>query len=209
GLLNYLRREDVLDRPFLDAHTQGFGLAMQIAKETAGSIQIVAQACGVSEVAVARFYKWFATTPRAITVFSQGVNQSVSGTDKVNAIINVHLATGRIGRPGMGPFSVTGQPNAMGGREVGGLANQLAAHMELADPNHRALVQGFWRSPVMASRPGLRAVEMFDAVGDGRIKALWIMATNPVDSLPDGGAVEAAIAACPFVVVSDVMAVTD
>src|SRR5690606_9867477 len=99
GLLNYLRREDALDRPFLDAHTQGFGAAMQVARETAGSIQIVAEACGVSEVAVARFYKWFATTPRAITVFSQGVNQSSSGTDKVNSIINVHLATGRIGKP--------------------------------------------------------------------------------------------------------------
>src|SRR5690606_4291340 len=164
GLLNYLRREDVLDRPFLDAHTQGFGLAMQIAKETAGSIQIVAQACGVSEVAVARFYKWFATTPRAITVFSQGVNQSSSGTDKVNSIINVHLATGRIGKPGAGPFSVTGQPNAMGGREVGGLANQLAAHMDFT-PESCERVQRFWHSPRIATRPGLKAVDLFEAVG--------------------------------------------
>ncbi len=90
------------------------------------------------------FYRWFARTPRTVTAFSQGVNQSTSGTDKVNAIINVHLATGRIGKPGMGPFSLTGQPNAMGGREVGGLANQLAAHMDFA-PEHvdarRALLE--------------------------------------------------------------------
>ncbi|MBC7283156.1 molybdopterin-dependent oxidoreductase, partial [Hoeflea sp.] len=142
-------------------------------------------------------------------VYSQGINQSDTGTDKVNAIINCHLATGRIGRPGMGPFSVTGQPNAMGGREVGGLANMLAAHMEIENPLHRDRVQRFWRSPVIAERPGLKAVDLFQAVGDGRIKALWIMATNPVDSMPDAGAVEAALESCPFVVVSDIMADTD
>ncbi|MCE3519462.1 molybdopterin-dependent oxidoreductase, partial [Escherichia coli] len=99
------------------------------------------------------------------------------GTDKVNAIINCHLATGRIGRPGMGPFSVTGPPNAMGGREVGGLANMLAGHMQIENAGHRRLVQDFWASPIMAARPGLKAVDLFKAIGDGRIKALWIMAT--------------------------------
>ena len=149
------------------------------------------------------------TPERTVTVYSQGVNQSSSGTDKVNAIINCHLATGRIGKPGMGPFSVTGQPNAMGGREVGGLANMLAAHMEIDDPAHRERVRRFWNAPNIAERPGLKAVDMFRAVADGRIKALWIMATNPVDSMPDADAVQAAIRACPFVVVSDVMAGTD
>ena len=120
-------------------------------------------------------------TERVVTVYSQGVNQSSAGTDKVNAIINCHLATGRIGRPGMGPFSVTGQPNAMGGREVGGLANMLAAHMELDDPEHRAHRAGVLEvRRASPSKPGLKAVDMFRAVGDGRIKALWIMATNPV-----------------------------
>src|ERR1700689_1724240 len=119
-----------------------------------------------------------------MTVFSQGVNQSSVGTDKVNAIINVHLATGRIGRPGMGPFSVTGQPNAMGGREVGGLANQLAAHMRFDDPNDSAALREFWNAPALAPAPGLKAVDLFDAVADGRIKAIWIVATNPAASMP-------------------------
>ena len=144
-----------------------------------------------------------------MTIYSQGVNQSSAGTDKVNAILNCHLATARIGKPGMGPFSVTGQPNAMGGREVGGLANMLAAHMELENPGHRRIVQEFWRSPVIADKPGLKAVELFKALGEGRVKAIWIMGTNPVDSPPGANAVRAALEACPFVVVSDVIARTD
>ncbi len=142
-------------------------------------------------------------------MFSQGANQSVGGTDKVNAIINCHLATGRIGKPGMGPFSVTGQPNAMGGREVGGLANMLAAHMDIENPTHRKCVQDFWRSPTIANKSGLKAIDMFRAVADGRIKALWIMATNPVDSMPEADSVEQALRNCPFLVVSDVSRDTD
>ena len=137
------------------------------------------------------------------------MNQSTSGTDKVNAILNCHLATGRIGRPGMGPFSVTGQPNAMGGREVGGLANMLACHLDLDDGAHRDAVQAFWGSPAMAATPGLKAVEMFRAVAAGRIRALWIIATNPAATLPEADAVRAAIAGCDFVVVSDLTAETD
>src|SRR6266508_1958752 len=121
---------------------------------------------------------------------------SAQGTDKVNAIINCHLACGRIGRPGLGPFSVTGQPNAMGGREVGGLANQLAAHMGFDDPADVARVQRFWGGTALATRPGLKAVDLFDAVHDGRIKALWIMATNPAASLPRADHVRQALEAC-------------
>ena len=117
-----------------------------------------------------------------LTVYSQGVNQSSAGTDKVNAIINCHLATGRIGRPGMGPFSVTGQPNAMGGREVGGLANQLAAHMRFDRAEDLDALRRFWRAPNLATKPGLKAVELFDAVLEGRVSALWIVATNPAAS---------------------------
>ncbi len=118
-------------------------------------------------------------------MYSQGVNQSTSGTDKVNSIINCHLLTGRIGKPGMGPFLVTGQPNAMGGREVGGLANMLAARLELDDALHRELVQIFWGAPAIASRPGLKAVELFEAIEEGRIKAVWIMGTSLVVSPHD------------------------
>jgi assimilatory nitrate reductase catalytic subunit len=169
----------------------------------------VAKITGVSQSELEHFYRQFADTERTVTVWSQGVNQSSAGTDKVNAIINCHLLTGRIGREGMGPFSVTGQPNAMGGREVGGLANMLAAHMAIEDPAHRDLVQRFWTSPVMATKPGLKAVDMFEAVADGRIKAIWIMATNPVVSMPDADVVRHALKQCPFVVVSDAIRDTD
>jgi assimilatory nitrate reductase catalytic subunit len=166
-------------------------------------IDAVAAECGVDPEVLETFYAWFAGTERVLTVYSQGVNQSSVGTDKVNAIINCHLATGRIGRPGMGPFSVTGQPNAMGGREVGGLANQLAAHMRFDDPADRAALRAFWQAPALAPKPGLKAIELFDAIADGRVKAVWIVATNPADSLPRAGHARKALAACPFVVVSD------
>ena len=207
GLLSHLADRSAIDRGFIERHTAGFDQALQAARQT--DPVILADLAGVDGKQLLAFYELFAATPRTVTVYSQGVNQSSVGTDKVNAIINCHLATGRIGRPGMGPFSVTGQPNAMGGREVGGLANMLAAHMDIENATHRERVRRFWQAPTIADRPGLKAVDMFRAVADGRIKALWIMATNPVDSLPEGDVVEAAIKACPFVVVSDVISATD
>ncbi|MBV1916762.1 MAG: molybdopterin-dependent oxidoreductase, partial [Sphingomonadaceae bacterium] len=146
--------------------------------------------------------------PRMVTMFSQGANQSVSGTDKGNAIINLHLATGRINRIGTGPFSITGQPNAMGGREVGGLANMLASHLGFSD-EERTDVAAFWGTERVCSGPGLKAVDMFRAIHDGRIRFLWVMATNPAVSLPNSGFVREALERCPTVVVSDVMADTD
>jgi assimilatory nitrate reductase catalytic subunit len=166
-------------------------------------------AAGVSDSDLRAFIDLWAGTEKVVTVYSQGVNQSSHGTDKVNAILNCHLATGRIGGPGMGPFSVTGQPNAMGGREVGGLANMLACHLEIENPAHRAAVQGFWASPSMPEKPGLKAVDMFRAVGEGRIKAIWIIHTNPVVSMPEADLVAEALKSCPFVVVQDVTADTD
>ncbi len=209
GLLNYLRREDHLDWEFLEGCTEGFAAAMQAVKEAGGSIPEVAAACELPEASVAEFFRLFARTDKAVTVFSQGINQSSSGVDKVNSIINVHLATGRIGKPGMGPFSITGQPNAMGGREVGGLANQLAAHMDFASPDDVARVSRFWRATNMAKKPGLKAVDLFQAVEEGRIKAIWIMATNPVVSLPDADRARAALERCELVVVSDCVRQTD
>jgi assimilatory nitrate reductase catalytic subunit len=208
GLLAFLQREDALDRAFIDAHTEGFSEAVRAARDAVQSIPDVASTCDLAEADVTAFYRLFARTPRTVTLFSQGVNQSTSGTDKVNSIINVHLATGRIGKPGTGPFSLTGQPNAMGGREVGGLANQLAAHMDFS-PRHCDRVRRFWRSPRIATAPGLKAVDLLRAAGDGRIKALWIMSTNPVVSMPDADAVRTALKRCEFVVVSDCMASTD
>jgi assimilatory nitrate reductase catalytic subunit len=207
GLLAHLAGAGRLDERFIETHTVGFEAALMEAR--AFDLAAAAEATEVSPDALESFFELFARTERVVTVFSQGVNQSSAGTDKVNSIINCHLATGRIGKPGMGPFSVTGQPNAMGGREVGGLANMLAAHMELDNPQHRRIVQGFWGSPAIASTAGLKAVDLFRAVEDGRVKALWIMGTNPADSMPEADRVRAAIRNCPFVVVSDVCRDTD
>lgn len=168
----------------------------------------VAATCDIAAADLATLYDLFTDHPRTVTLFSQGVNQSTSGTDKANAIINLHLATGRIGKPGAGPFSITGQPNAMGGREVGGLASMLAAHMGFSDAE-RSRAQRFWQSPTICPGPGLKAVDMFDAMAKGKIKAVWIMATNPAVSMPDARMARVALANCPFVVVSDCIADTD
>jgi assimilatory nitrate reductase catalytic subunit len=208
GLLVHLYQQDRLDIDFLEQHTEGFWGALRAAREVAPSIPAVAHRCGLAEESVAEFYSLFARTAKTVTVYSQGVNQSSYGSDKVNTLINCHLATGRVGRPGTGPFSVTGQPNAMGGREVGGLANQLAAHMDF-DPEEVDRVGRFWGSGRMARTPGLKAVDLFGAVGEGRIKAIWIMATNPVVSLPNADAVRAALQTCELVIVSDACADTD
>jgi assimilatory nitrate reductase catalytic subunit len=209
GLLAYLHGNGDSNPYFINAHTEGRDAALQAAMSSAPSVGFVALSCGLKETDVALFYRWFSGTEKVVSAYSQGVNQSSSGTDKVNAIINCHLLTGRIGRPGMGPFSITGQPNAMGGREVGGLANQLAAHMDLENAAHRAIVQNFWKSPVIADKAGLKAVDMFKAIGDGRIKAVWIIATNPVDSLPDADQARKALQTCELVVVSDCIRNTD
>jgi len=206
GLLHGLNERRAIDTGFVGNYTEGFRAALASSRDW--TLERVAAATGLSLRDIAIFYDWFATTEKVVTVYSQGVNQSATGTDKVNAIINCHLATGRIGLPGMGPFSITGQPNAMGGREVGGLANMLAAHMDF-DAVSRDRVGRFWGADRVAERPGLKAVELFDAVASGRIKALWIMATNPVDSMPEADKVRAAIRACPFVVVSDMSGRTD
>jgi assimilatory nitrate reductase catalytic subunit len=203
GLLVHLVESGACDEAWTRELATGFAAAVEVARVSAPSLAGVAEIADVPQADLARFYRWFAATERALTLYSQGVNQSSSGTDKVNAIINCHLATGRLGRPGMGPLSLTGQPNAMGGREVGGLANQLAAHMTFADPLDVDRVGRFWKSPRMAARPGLKAVEMFDAALDGSVKALWILSTNPAASMPRAERVRAALGACPFVVVSD------
>jgi assimilatory nitrate reductase catalytic subunit len=208
GLLHNLRREDALDLEYVEAHVEGFAAAFAAARE-AGPIPKVARICGLAETQLSEFYRLFARTGRTVTLFSQGINQSSSGVDKANAILNVHLATGRIGRPGMGPFSVTGQPNAMGGREVGGLANQLAAHMDFSDPASVDRVARFWNAPNTAKSPGLKAVDMFQAIASGKIKAVWIMGTNPVVSMPDADRVRDALLGCELVVVSDCVQHTD
>ncbi len=204
GLLAYLHAHGKTDPLYIFKHTHGLAQALMAARGLD-----VAKATGVSQHLLEQFYKLFASTERTLTIWSQGVNQSSAGTDKVNAIINCHLITGRVGKSGSGPFSITGQPNAMGGREVGGLANTLAAHMDMEDPQHRDIVQRFWKSPTIAKSAGLKAVDMFEAVRNGRIRAIWIMATNPVVSMPDANLVRDALRACPLVVVSEAVRNSD
>ncbi|MEI6159156.1 MAG: molybdopterin-dependent oxidoreductase [Roseococcus sp.] len=164
---------------------------------------------GLDPAQLATFHQWFTSTERVVTLWSQGTNQSSSGTDKANAIINCHLATGRIGRPGMGPFSVTGQPNAMGGREVGALANMLAGHLDAENPAEVAALRDFWQAPNLATKPGLKAVDLFRAAEAGRIGAMWVMATNPAVSLPDSAMVRRALARIPTLILSDCHAGSD
>ncbi len=202
GLLHHLHTQDALDHDYINTHTNGIDDALVAAQNDANSIADVAKYCALSEQDVTTFYDWFTRTPKAMTLFSMGVKQSTSGVDKVNSIINCHLATGRVGKQGAGPFSLTGQPNAMGGREVGGLANQLAAHMDFNEGDLDRVAR-FWQTDNLAQKPGLPAVSLFDEIDKGNVKALWVMATNPVVSLPNADKVKAAIEKCDFVVVSD------
>jgi assimilatory nitrate reductase catalytic subunit len=202
GLLVHLADTGALDRDYIERHTSGFDDALARARSIAGSVGATALATGLPEPDVAAFFEIFRNTPRVVTLYSQGVNQSAQGTDKVNAIINCHLATGRIGKSGASPFSLTGQPNAMGGREVGGLANQLAAHMGFTPPDIDR-VRRFWKAPRIATHEGLKAVQMFEAIGRGEIKALWVIGTNPAVSLPDADAARAALNKLELFVVSE------
>ncbi|OBT15570.1 nitrate reductase [Vibrio sp. UCD-FRSSP16_10] len=205
GLLSHLIQHDKLDSEYIATHTQGFDEALQAADNELNIEQITE----LSHEQLQQFYQSFANTERIVTIYSQGVNQSSSGSDKVNAILNCHLATGKIGKAGSGPFSVTGQPNAMGGREVGALANTLTAHMEFDNPNHQKWVSDFWQTSNLATKAGLKAIDMFDAIESGKIKAIWIMATNPMVSLPNSKKIKSALEKCPLVVVSDCIADTE
>ncbi|WP_372886711.1 molybdopterin-dependent oxidoreductase [Psychrobacter sp.] len=201
GLLHYLEQEGCGDKDYLK-QCHDVKPALEAAKTW--TIDKVATACGISADLVQEFYALVAANDKTVTAFSMGVNQSASGTDKVNAIINTHLYTGRVGRVGASPFSLTGQPNAMGGREVGALANLLAAHLDLDNEQHRHLVADFWQAPQpLAAEVGVKACDAADAILDGRIKAIWIMATNPIVSLPEADKFRRALATCDLVIVSD------
>ncbi|MEZ9903715.1 molybdopterin oxidoreductase family protein [Vibrio breoganii] len=205
GLLSHLIEQDELDHEFISSHTDHFDETIHAAL----SEQNIEEITGLPEQQLVQFYREFSNTDKVITIYSQGVNQSSSGSDKVNAILNCHLATGKIGKAGCGPFSVTGQPNAMGGREIGALANTLTAHMEFDNPEHLRLVSDYWQTDTLATQPGLKAIDMFDAINSGKIKAVWIMATNPMVSLPNSDKIRSALEKCPLVVVSDCIADTE
>ena len=206
GLLHYLADNKYTDTDYIADHTEGFADAVDSAE--VATLAFVAAKANLEVEDLTTFYQWFASTEKAMTFYSQGINQSSTGTDKCNAIINCHLATGKLGKVGAGPFSITGQPNAMGGREVGGLANMLAAHMDYT-PDNIATVSEFWNSTAVSQQVGLKAVDLFDAVADGQIKVVWIIGTNPVVSMPNADRVKAALENCDTVIVSDCIAETD
>lgn len=203
GLLMYLNINKQIDVDFVQKSSCGFEQALQTAQEQSGSVEAVARMCEVSLDDLLLSYQWFGKTKKTVTIFSMGINQSSSSVDKANAIINCHLARGAIGRPGAGPFSITGQPNAMGGREVGGLATELAAHMSFAKACDISRVSRFWKAPNMAQKEGLKAIDMFKSLKERKIKAIWIMATNPVVSMPDADSIKEALEQCDFVAVSE------
>jgi len=167
-----------------------------------------ANICGLNAADIVQAALWFAEN-KTLSFWCQGMNQSTSGTDKNNALTNLHLATGQVGKPGCGPFSLTGQSNAMGGREVGGMANMLAAHRDYTNPVHRQEVAGYWGVEQVSDQPGLTATELFDALGTGKVKAVWIACTNPIVSMPDAGRAEAALKKADLVMVSDAYHPTD
>lgn len=214
GMLHLMLWEGLVDRDYIDAHTTGFEALRDRVREF--TPKHTAALCGIAEADLVTAARWFAgldgAAPGArrptLSLYCQGLNQSSKGTAKNAALINLHLATGQIGCPGAGPFSLTGQPNAMGGREVGGLANLLGAHRDMANPEHRAEVARLWGVEQVPATPGKTAVEMFQAAADGEIKALWIACTNPAQSLPDQATVRRALQRAEFVVVQEAFATT-
>ncbi|MCL5740557.1 MAG: molybdopterin-dependent oxidoreductase [Betaproteobacteria bacterium] len=223
GMLHLMLWEGWTDAEYIAAHTTGFDELKALVREA--TPERVAQVCGISVADLTTAARWFAGLDRdrksagasgapqrrkpTLSLYCQGLNQSSSGTAKNAALINLHLATGQIGKPGSGPFSLTGQPNAMGGREVGGMANLLSAHRDLANPQHRAEVAALWGVADVPSQPGKTAVEMFQAAADGEIKALWIACTNPAQSMPDQATVRRALQRAEFVVVQDAFATAE
>ncbi|OBT11790.1 hypothetical protein A9267_04005 [Shewanella sp. UCD-FRSSP16_17] len=205
GLLQFISENEAQDKTYIDEHTEGFDDVLHTLSSQTDLVKTdqLASSLGLTVSELTQFYQLFIAHEKVITASCQGVNQSTSGTDSTNAIINCHLALGHIGKVGCGFFSLTGQPNAMGGREVGGLATQLACHMGFSAPE-RQLLADVWQTESIAKDKGLTAVELFDAMADGKIKAVWIMGTNPLVSLPNTAKVQQALDACPFVVVSDI-----
>jgi len=206
GMLHLILWENWLDQLYIDAHTEGFSALKTLVRDY--TPKAVAEICGISEQDLHTAAKLFATSAATLSLYCQGLNQSTAGTDKNTALINLHLATGQLGKAGAGPFSLTGQPNAMGGREVGGLANLLSGHRDLKNPEHRQEVADFWQVTEVPTKPGLTAIPMFEALRTGQLKAIWIVCTNPAQSLPDQTLVHEALHQAEFVVVQDAYAHT-
>ncbi len=220
GMLQVMLAEGWVDQAYIAAHTEGFEALQSLVADY--TPERVHEVCGITPQKLLQATRWFAGVPehnshtfksnpawRTLSLYCQGLNQSSSGTAKNASLINLHLATAQIGKAGAGPFSLTGQPNAMGGREVGGLANLISAHRDMSKPEHRAEVAALWGIDDVPSKPGKTAVEMFEAAADGEIKALWIACTNPAQSMPDQATVRRALERAEFVVVQEAFATAE
>jgi assimilatory nitrate reductase catalytic subunit len=207
GLLNFLNQHGFINQDSLSSVDKSIGLKQALVNAKEDSLLL--SSTGLSDNEIEKFYQLFANKKKVVTLFSQGINQSKQGTDQVNGIINCHLVTDKIGKTGCGAFSITGQPNAMGGREVGALANTLASHIEFSDSHLHDALADFWQTDNLAKKEGLKAVDLFDAVESGKIKVLWIMATNPLVSMPNHEKIKQALLKCPLVIVSDCVASND
>ncbi len=201
AMLHVLERDGLLDKRFLDRHTRGAEDALTVAADWSPSR--AAEVCGVPAEDIVEAARRFGASKRSMALWSMGANQSSVGTLKNRALINLCLATGNIGRPGAGPLSLTGQPNAMGGRETGGLSTLLPGYRSVANAEDRAWMGRFWNSPGIAPEPGLAATELVEALEEDRIKVLWIVATNPVVSQPDAGRFAAALRRAELVICQD------
>ncbi|MCL4161818.1 UNVERIFIED_CONTAM: hypothetical protein GTU68_041198, partial [Idotea baltica] len=190
------------DAAFIKNHADGYEAykAKVFEKTTAEYAEI----CGIDTQAIKQTASWIGKSKGFLSMWTMGLNQSVIGVNKNVSLINLSLITGKIGRPGNGPFSLTGQPNAMGGREVGGLSNMLASHRELSDPSHIAEMEDFWGVAGISTKPGLSATEMFEALESGKLKAIWIVCTNPLVSMPNANQIESALKKARYVVVQDI-----
>ena len=219
GMLHLMLQEDWIDHSYITAHTEGFQALQTLVQDyTPAHVSAV---CGITPQQLVQATRWFVGVDDAgkrpanpsshatLSLYCQGLNQSSSGTAKNAALINLHLATGQIGKAGAGPFSLTGQPNAMGGREVGGLANLISAHRDISNPAHRQEVAKLWGIADVPAKPGKTAVEMFQAAADGEIKALWIACTNPAQSMPNQATVRRALERAEFVVVQEAFATAE
>jgi len=207
GILHILLWEGWIDRDFIEAHTDGFDDLKRMVRDY--NPAMVADLCGIGIDELQATARLIGTSNSFLSLWCMGVNQSTAGSAKNSALINLHLATGQIGKPGAGPFSLTGQPNAMGGRETGSLSNLLPGHREAGNAGHRAEVADYWNVPALPEAPGLSAIELFEAVRSGKVKAMWIACTNPAQSMPDQQKVCEALAACPFVVVQEAFFTTE
>ena len=209
GMLHLMLWEGWTKPDYIAAHTSGFEALKTTARDC--TPEKVAQICGIDKADLLEATRLFATSAATLSLYCQGLNQSSSGTAKNATLINLHLASAQIGRRGAGPFSLTGQPNAMGGREVGGMANLLSGHRDLANAAHRAEVTALWglsEGNEVPAKPGKTAIEMFEAAADGEIKALWISCTNPAQSMPDQATTRRALERAEFVVVQEAFATT-